>query len=81
MSNQLILLNKVLDEYKNSGNYKDLSVAFERFATELIFKNQDMDMEEIEHGLISGSKDGGIDGFYLFVNDELIFDIDQVPTL
>jgi hypothetical protein len=80
MSNQLILLDKVLEEYYISGNYKDTSKAFERFATEQIFKDQDMDLEEIEQGLISGNRDGGIDGLYLFVNDEYIVDKDQLPA-
>jgi AIPR protein len=79
MSNQLILLNKVLEEYCKSGNFKDQSVAFERFATEQLFKDYDIGIDEVENGLTGSSRDGGIDGFYLFVNDELIFDLDQIP--
>ncbi|MED4012938.1 AIPR family protein [Priestia aryabhattai] len=80
MNNQIILLNRVLEEYTKTGNYKDESSAFERFATEQIFKDQDIGMDEIEHGLIGSSRDGGIDGFYLFVNDEPIFELDQLPN-
>ncbi|OMH25116.1 MULTISPECIES: AIPR family protein [Bacillus] len=78
MSNQLILLNEVLKEYGESGGFNDLSVAFEHFATEQIFKNYDIGIDEVEAGLSSGSKDGGVDGVFLFLNEDLIFDFDQV---
>jgi hypothetical protein len=80
LSNQLILLNRVLDEYCKAGNFKDESVAFERFATEQIFKDQDIGIDEVENGLVGSTRDGGADGFFLFLNDELIFDIDQIPN-
>ncbi|MCR8861256.1 AIPR family protein [Bacillus pseudomycoides] len=79
MSNQLILLNKVLEEFMKNGNFKDESKAFERFATEQYFKDQDIGIDEVENGLIGNSKDGGVDGLYLFINDEVVFDKDQIP--
>ncbi|MEM5667920.1 hypothetical protein AAHB59_00205 [Bacillus cereus] len=80
MSNQLILLNKVLEEFTRTGNFKDESNAFERFATEQYFKDKDIGIDEVENGLIGNSKDGGVDGLYLFINDEIIFDKDQIPN-
>ncbi len=80
MSNQLILLNKVLEEYTKSGNFKDESAAFERFASEQILKDQEIGIDEIEYGLVGESRDGGIDGFFLFVNDEPIFEIEELTN-
>lgn len=53
------------------GNASDY---FEFFCAEQILKNYDLSDEEIEGGLIGGSGDGGLDGFYLFIDQELAQD-------
>lgn len=47
---------------------------FELFAIQLIMKKYDLDDQEIEDGLTDGANDGGCDGLYLFVNNDLIHD-------
>ncbi|PPF54614.1 hypothetical protein C5C13_13365 [Clavibacter michiganensis] len=56
-------------QYK-AANYPKLSDddAFERFAMSLLLKRYGPGAADIEQGLVSGSDDGGIDGFYLFLN-------------
>ena len=43
-------------------------------------KNEEIDDNKIRSGLIGNSKDNGIDGFFIFLDDELIIKIDQVKS-
>lgn len=47
---------------------------FESFSANLILKPFDLSDEELEKGISGNGNDGGCDGLYLFVNDELIMD-------
>lgn len=47
---------------------------FESFSANLILKSFDLSDEELEKGISGNGNDGGCDGLYLFVNDELIMD-------
>lgn len=73
MSNDLTLLNVILEEY-----YKDIledytqDEAFELFVVDNYLKKYDLTYEELEDGLIGGKKDWGCDGFYIIINDNLI---------
>ncbi len=70
--NDLILLNQLLDQRMSSaGLESDPSEFFEIFSAEQILKDEDLSYEELESGLIDSSRDGGIDGFYLFINGTL----------
>lgn len=53
-----------------STNYPKLTddEAFERFAATLLLKQYGVSAADIEQGLVSGTDDGGIDGFYIFLN-------------
>jgi hypothetical protein len=55
------------------------AAAFERYAVELIFKDADLSDEEISSGLIAGGGDGGIDGFYFFINRSLMAEGAKAP--
>ncbi|MED1876496.1 AIPR family protein [Brevibacillus borstelensis] len=60
---------------------------FEFFSASLILKPYDLSDEELEKGIVGSGNDGGCDGLYLFVNEELIMDdtplanIKKNPTL
>ena len=76
MSNNYQALAKVIMKQE-----KDVRAAtmkeddyFEYFAIQLIMKKYDLDDREIEDGLTDGGNDGGCDGLYLFVNNDLIHD-------
>ncbi len=56
-----------------------VSDAFERYSVELILKDADLSDEEISSGLVGGGGDGGIDGIYFFLNNQLMLDETDVP--
>ena len=71
-TNRLQLLNNVLEQQKNARHAtEDGARFFERFTAEQILKDYKLSDDEIESGLVGGSGDGGVDGFYLFVNGDL----------
>ncbi len=47
---------------------------FEYLCFEQVLKNYDLSREEIESGWVDGRDDGGIDGFFTFVNGHLLRD-------
>jgi hypothetical protein len=47
---------------------------FEYFGLEQVLKDYDLSREEIESGWVDGRDDGGIDGFFTFVNGHLLRD-------
>ena len=67
------LLDKVLESQRIqiAKNLSD-SEFFEFFVAKEVLKNYNLSYEEIEEGIIGGGSDGGIDGIYLFVDDELV---------
>lgn len=67
------LLDKVLESQRIqiAKNLSD-SDFFEFFVVNEVLKNYNLSYEEIEEGIIGGGSDGGIDGIYLFVDDELV---------
>ena len=58
-----------LNENENFTNVNDF---FEFFASSLVLKDYDLSDDEIFNGITGDGNDGGIDGFYLFINDELV---------
>lgn len=76
--NDTILIDGIIDErveLKLPSDKRD--EVFEYFAFEQILKDYDLSKEEIEFGIVDGKNDGGIDGFYIFVNGHLISDIEK----
>ena len=68
-----ILENRALTESLGKGEM------FELFAFEQILKGYDLDRGEIDSGWVDGRDDGGIDGFYTFVNGILVDDAANFP--
>ena len=61
-------------------NYPTLSDddAFERFAmSQVALRRQNLDPSAIETGLVGAQNDGGIDGFYIFLNGQELIDSDS----
>src|SRR5471032_2654909 len=69
--NDAILLDGIIHE-QMSGRGLDKGENFELFAFEQILKSFDLTQQEMEHGWVDGKDDGGIDGFYTFVNGSLV---------
>ena len=51
--------------------------AFERFAMMQILKEYEVDLPDIDNGDVDGSQDGGVDGFFVFANRNLVRDMDE----
>jgi len=69
--NDAILLDGIISD-QMSGRGLDKGEAFEIFAFEQILKSFDLTQQEMEHGWVDGKDDGGVDGFYTFVNGSLV---------
>lgn len=74
--NDVILLDGILDD-RALAESSDRGELFELFAFEQILKSFDLTREEIECGWVDGKDDGGIDGFYTFVNGTLIRNLNE----
>jgi len=73
--NDVVLIDAIVDERLREGypsNQRD--EAFEFLAFEQVLKDFDLSREEIEAGWVDGRDDGGIDGFFVFVNGHLLQD-------
>lgn len=71
--NDLVLLDSVIS--KNKGQYGekyDLSEQFELFCFDLILRDNDLSLDEIESGWVDGKDDGGIDGMFFFIDENLV---------
>lgn len=74
--NDAILMDGIIDdrvEQSIPSNKRD--ECFEFLALEQILKDEDLSFDEIMSGLVDGRQDGGIDGFYIFINGHLIDDL------
>src|SRR5690242_20257046 len=78
-SNDRVLLDDLLAQRKQdiAPNSND-SDFFELFVAQQILKNYGLSYDDIESGIVDGGNDGGIDSIYLFLNGELVSDVDDV---
>jgi len=73
--NDVVLIDAIVDERLREvypSNQRD--EVFEFLAFEQVLKDFDLSREEIEAGWVDGRDDGGIDGFFVFVNGHLLQD-------
>lgn len=76
--NDTVLLDGIIDERINERNPSDKrDEVFEYLSFEQILKDYDLSFDEIGTGAIDGRRDGGIDGFFIFINGHLLQDIDS----
>lgn len=67
--NDKVLLDGIIDDRVESKLPSDQrDEVFEYLAFEQILKDFDLSHDEIENGSVDGRNDGGIDGFFIFVN-------------
>ncbi|WP_338833982.1 hypothetical protein MHLNE_03540 [Moorella humiferrea] len=71
--NDIIILDQILEDKKKNI---DISLTddelFELFVFEQVLKEFDLSYEELLFGQVDGPDDGGIDGFFVFINDEML---------
>lgn len=80
---KVLLLEAILTDFADQLDMTKSSErdsVFELFAAEQLLKDKDLDSDELEKGIIGGSFDNGIDGMYIFANDELLQSIEQVDN-
>lgn len=76
--NDTLLLDGIIDErVEQEYPSKKRDECFEFLAFEQILKDEDLSIEEINSGIVDGRGDGGIDGFYVFINGHLLQDLDD----
>jgi len=81
MINDTILLNKIIEDEKKKRDEKNTmqdSVFFEVFVSDQILKYYDLSYDELLDGRVGGGNDGGIDNFFIFLNDSYTSDIEDV---
>lgn len=72
-SNDQIILDQILEQQRaERASHLAAPKYFELFVGEQLLKHYDLSYDEIEPGLVDGGGDGGIDGFFVFVNGELV---------
>jgi hypothetical protein len=72
INDRILLQSHISDEKgKVAEQYTD-SQFFELFAADQILKDFDLSWEQIVDGNPGGASDAGIDGFYTFINNELV---------
>jgi hypothetical protein len=70
--NDIIILDSILKQKKTqTADTLSDSDYFEVFTFEQLFKNYELSYDELFSGKVGGSGDGGIDGFFTFINNEL----------
>ncbi len=76
--NDKILIDGIVeDRLENKIPSEKRDEVFEYFVFEQLLKDYDLSKEEIETGSVDGRNDGGIDGFYIFLNGHLLTDIEK----
>ena len=81
MSNNKIILEGCIKAFKESNDI-DLpnSQVFELFALTQIHKHRNITYENIQHSIVDGGNDGGIDSIMVFIDEEYIENIDDLEN-
>jgi hypothetical protein len=76
--NDVILLDGIIDQRLADGYPSSRrDEVFEFFAFEQTLKDFDLSLDELDSGWVDGRDDGGIDGLFIFVNGNLLLDIEE----
>ncbi|HLH43210.1 MAG TPA: AIPR family protein [Bryobacteraceae bacterium] len=81
-NNDQIILEKILEQQRaERAPGLAPSKYFELFVAEQLLKHHDLSYDEIESGLVDGGGDGGVDGFFVFANGELVREDSDLSAL
>lgn len=73
--NDIILLDGIVDQrLLQELPSRDRGEVFEYLVLEELLKDYDLSRDELDAGWIDGRNDGGVDGFYIFINGHLLED-------
>ncbi|MBK2267177.1 AIPR family protein [Francisella philomiragia] len=81
MNNNKIILEGCIKVFKESNEliFSDSQI-FELFSLSQVHKDNDLTFENIEHSIVDGSNDGGIDSLMIFIDDEYIENIEDLDN-
>ena len=72
-NNDVILLKSILERKRQElANTLSQDEYFEIFSFEQLLKNYDLSYDELLSNQVDGKDDGGIDGFFIFLNNEIL---------
>ena len=78
-NNERVLIGQLLQQLQAEQTTPlSESDAFEFFACDQVLKASDPSGDEVTAGVVGGNNDGGIDGVYTFVNDQLITEDSEI---
>jgi hypothetical protein len=77
-TNDIILVDKLFADFRASSGIADIGTAFEKFAIRQYLKDAEISDEEADDGLVGGKDEGGIDAWYLFLDDTVVSDEDDI---
>lgn len=80
--NSRMMLERAIEKERSReyAEEKTPSEYFNIYVAKHLLKDQGLDYEELEHGIVDGGGDGGIDSIYSFINGRLIQDDDSVEN-
>jgi len=79
-TNNQILLEGIIEEFKKENKIKNKKEAFDFFAIEQITKNLDICWENYNNSVIDGKSDGGIDSILLFANNDCFETLESLKS-
>lgn len=79
-NNQLLMRECIKKECEENGQYSEVNAFFEFFAASQVLKNYDLSDDEVSLGITGGGNDGGCDGIFVFLNNDLVTQ-DQVSGI
>ena len=71
-NNQKLLDECIRLDLDENENFTKVNDFFEFFASSMVLKDYDLSDDEVFDGITGQGNDGGVDGFYLLVNEELV---------
>ena len=74
--NDVVLVDNMVDQLvqADGATSSERADAFQRMAIEFVLGHTTPTTEDLEEGIVDGSNDGGIDGFFIAVNGSLVTD-------
>lgn len=67
-------------EYAQKNEIDNESYSFQRMTTDLVLRQYNLLSEDLNDGDVDGYMDGGIDGFYIFVNGMYVSEDDKITS-
>ncbi|MBW4629892.1 MAG: AIPR family protein [Brasilonema octagenarum HA4186-MV1] len=71
-NDSIVLDNIIKQKINKSDNVLPDDEFFEIFTFEQVLKKYDLSYDELNYGKIGGGDDGGIDGFFIFINNDFV---------